>query len=60
MVYDSAREGKTMAADIREDQSEVIHYDNPEFPVFCRFNQIPGFCVLRDTSFHWHDDIEFI
>lgn len=49
-----------MAADIREDQSEVIHYDNPEFPVFCRFNQIPGFCVLRDTSFHWHDDIEFI
>lgn len=49
-----------MPADIREDRSEIIHYDNPEFPVFCRFNEIPANAELRDTSLHWHEDIEFI
>lgn len=47
-------------SDIREDRSEIIHYDNPDFPVFCRFNEIPADAVLSDTSLHWHEDIEFI
>lgn len=41
------------------DNSEIIHYENPEFPVYIRFGLlsiVPGmqyFC-------HWHEDLEFI
>lgn len=47
-------------ADIREDGSEILHYDNPDFPVFCRFNYIPANELLLGTKLHWHEDLELI
>lgn len=47
-------------ADIREDGSEILHYDNPEFQIFCRFNYIPANEILLGTTLHWHEDLEFI
>lgn len=47
-------------ADIKSDGSEVLHYDNPEFPVFIRKNTIPANCCFSDISLHWHEDLEFI
>lgn len=46
--------------DIHEDGSENIRYDNPDFPIFCRRNFIPGKRVLVGMSVHWHSDVEFI
>ena len=45
---------------IREDRSELLHYDIPDFPVFFRKNHIPANCIFNDTSVHWHDEVEFI
>lgn len=47
-------------ADIREDGSEILHYDNPDFPIFCRFNFIPANEILLGTKLHWHEDLELI
>lgn len=46
--------------DIKEDGSENIRYDNPDFPVFCRRNFIPAGVILIGMSVHWHSDIEFV
>ncbi|MBO4981052.1 MAG: helix-turn-helix transcriptional regulator [Lachnospiraceae bacterium] len=46
--------------DIREDGSENIRYDNPDFPLFCRRNFIPRKRILPGMSVHWHSDVEFI
>lgn len=46
--------------DIREDGSENIRYDNPDFPLFCRRNFIPRERILKGMSVHWHSDVEFI
>lgn len=46
--------------DIKEDGSENIRYDNPDFPIFCRRNFIPGKIILPGMSVHWHSDVEFI
>jgi len=47
-------------ADIKEDGSEIIHFDNPDFQVFRRFNHIPALEELKATRLHYHDDLEFI
>jgi len=48
-------------SDVREDGSEVVHYDDLEFPVFCRYNHIPaGFPLAKYTPHHWHDEVELI
>lgn len=47
-------------ADIKSDGSEVLHYDNPDFPVFIRKNVIPPNACFGDISLHWHDELEFI
>ena len=47
-------------ADIKSDGSEVLHYDQPDFPVFIRKNIIPPNACFSDISLHWHDDLEFI
>lgn len=44
---------------IMPDASEIIHYDNPDFPVYIKNDDIsdyPGHKALC----HWHDDIELI
>lgn len=46
--------------DIKEDGSENIRYDNPDFPIFCRRNFIRGKSVLPGMSIHWHRDVELI
>lgn len=48
-------------SEIREDGSEVFHYDDPEFPVFCRNNWIPaGYELSRYTPMHYHEEVEFV
>lgn len=46
--------------DIKEDGSESIRYDNPDFPLFCRRNYIPANWILPGMTIHWHSDLEFI
>ncbi len=46
--------------DKKNDQSEVLHYDNPDFPVFIRKNYIEQPDELEDAFIHWHDEIELI
>ena len=46
--------------DIKEDGSESIRYDNPDFPLFCRRNFILSKSVFLGMSVHWHSDVEFI
>lgn len=45
-------------ADIREDGSEVFHYDIPDFPLSIKHNFIPSLACLSDISIHWHEEIE--
>ncbi len=47
-------------ADIKSDKSEILHYDNPDFPIMIRKNYIPANCCFSDISLAWHDDLEFI
>lgn len=48
-------------SDIKPDGSEILHYDNPEFPVLCRDNFIPAAYPLhRWTPIHWHEEVELI
>lgn len=47
-------------ADIKSDKSEILHYDNPDFPVFIRKNYISFHEEISDMSIHWHDELEFI
>lgn len=46
--------------DIKEDGSESIRYDNPDFPLFCRRNFIPAKLIPPGMTIHWHSDLEFI
>jgi len=48
------------SADIRENGSEILHYDNPDFQLFGRYNNILSTDILNGTAMHWHEDIEFI
>ena len=45
-------------ADIREDGSEIFHYDIPDFPLSIKHNFIPSYACLSDISIHWHEEIE--
>lgn len=45
---------------IREDKSEFLQYDNPEFQVFFRKNYIPATFKLDEIFIHWHDEVEFL
>lgn len=50
---------KENVMNIMPDASEIIHYDNPDFPVYIKNDDIadyPG----RKALCHWHDDIELI
>lgn len=45
-------------ADIRDDGSEVFHFDIPDFPLSIKRNYIPANVKIRDLSIHWHEEIE--
>lgn len=46
--------------DIGDDGGEMLHYDNPDFQVFCRRNEIGANEDFPNMTIHWHDDLEFI
>lgn len=46
--------------DISSDGSEKVHYDNPDFQIFCRKNHLFANMTFPGMSLHWHADIEFI
>lgn len=46
--------------DKKNEQSEVLHYDNPDFSVFIRKNFIEQPDELEDAFIHWHDEVELI
>ena len=45
-------------ADIKEDGSEIFHYDIPDFPLSIKKNFIPANVKINDLSIHWHEEIE--
>lgn len=45
--------------DIMPDSSEVVHYDNPEIPLYIRKDHLSAFPGKR-AQCHWHDEIELI
>lgn len=45
-------------ADIKEDGSEIFHYDIPDFPLSIKKNFIPAHTCFTDISIHWHEEIE--
>lgn len=46
--------------DINDDGSEKIHYDNPDFQLFCRRNYNLANSCFPGMTIHWHSDLEFI
>ena len=45
-------------ADIREDGSEIFHYEIPDFPLSIKKNFIPANVEFPELSIHWHEEIE--
>lgn len=60
MIYVENNWDYRQGPDIRENNSELLHYDNPDFQVFCRRNHNPALAVFPGMRSHWHDDLEFI
>lgn len=48
-------------SDVRADGSEILHYDDPDYTVFCRHNYIPAGINLREwTPNHYHEEVELV
>ncbi len=45
---------------IRDDGSEQVSYDHPDFPALLRKNNFRTNIHLNSAKSHWHDDVEFI
>lgn len=45
--------------ELKNDRSEKIHYDFPEYPIYIRHAFLSE-CPNYSAPSHWHDDIEFI
>ena len=45
-------------ADIREDGSEIFHYDISDYAISIKKNYIPDWYRFNDLSIHWHEEIE--
>lgn len=45
--------------ELRDDRSEKIQYDNPDYPVYIRRGSLSLYPNYKAPS-HWHDDIELI
>lgn len=46
--------------EINTDGSERLHYDDPDFQMFCHRNFIRANEIFPGMTIHWHADIEFI
>jgi len=45
---------------IRDDGSELVSYDKPDFPAMLRKNNFRTNAALCSAKSHWHDEVEFI
>ncbi len=45
--------------DLKDDQSEIIHYDFQEYPIYVRKSLLSSYHNFK-APVHWHDDIELI
>lgn len=48
-----------LSVDLKDDQSEVVHYDFEDFPIYIRRALLSSYNNFEAPP-HWHDDIEFI
>lgn len=44
---------------VLEDASEIIHYDNPNIPLYVKVSRLSAFPHMRALG-HWHEDIEIM
>jgi len=48
-----------VSVDLKDDRSEIVHYDFEEYQIFIRKNLL-SFYHNYEAPAHWHDDIELI
>lgn len=48
-----------LSVDIKNDCSEIVHYDFKEYPIYIR-KALLSYYDNFEAPLHWHDDIEFI
>lgn len=48
-----------LSVDLKDDRSEIVHYDFDEYPVYIRRALLSSYNNFEAPP-HWHDDIEFI
>ena len=48
-----------LSVDMKDDRSEIVHYDYEEYPIYIRKALLSSYENF-EAPLHWHDDIEFI
>ena len=48
-----------LSVDMKDDRSEIVHYDFEEYPIYIRKALLSSYENF-EAPLHWHDDIEFI
>lgn len=48
-----------IAVDLQADNSERVHYNSPDMPVYARKGRLSYYQNMAAVS-HWHDDLEFL
>ncbi len=48
-----------LSVEIKDDRSEIIHYDFEDYPIYIRKALLSSYSDFEAPA-HWHDDIEFI
>ncbi len=48
-----------LSVDMKDDRSEIVHYDFEEYPIYIRKALLSSYENFEAPP-HWHDDIEFI
>ena len=48
-----------ISVDLKDDRSEIVHYDFEEYPIYIRKSMLSSYHNFEAPP-HWHDDIELI
>lgn len=48
-----------IVTDIMQDASEIVHYDNPDIPLYIRTGILSDYPDMKALC-HWHEDIQLI
>ncbi len=48
-----------MNLNVMEDASEIVHYENPNIPIYVKYSRLSTFSHMRALG-HWHEDIEIM